>query len=122
MGIAVLSVFLLMAGSVVCLASSQASTMVNCGNNMGTGAICPFMSASVPAVASASSAMKVLALTTALVVLIGFAASHLAEDNDARKFHLFSRQRNSELPLGVQSNVVLGLISDGILHSRVFRF
>jgi len=116
-GIIVLVSFALMAGSVVCFASGQANVMDNCGNGMTTGAICPFMSATVQAIANTSSAARILGLV-ALLLIVGFVSRHSSEDGRAEKFLAIARERDPAT--GRRSDVVLNLISDGILHSRVF--
>ena len=117
---AILFTFLLMAASVVCLASGAASAMNDCGSEgsaMGTAALCPFMSVSVPAVASVMRVFGVVA------VLIGTAAAALwffLADRYAENFFMFMRQRRRDFPDAAHADVVLNLISDGILHARVF--
>ena len=117
-GIVVLVAFTLMAGSVICFASGQASVMNTCGNGSVSGAICPFMSASVSAVANTSSVARILGLVAALLLVVGFTLRSSFENGHAEKLFAFARER--DLAIGRRSDVVLNLISDGILHSRVF--
>jgi hypothetical protein len=122
LGILVFVAFALMAGSVVCLVTAQASVMGGCGGGMGAAAMCPFMSASVPAVTSATATMKTLGLVLALFFAVGFAIKTSALNIYNGKIFAFARQRKGDLPIGQRSNVVLNLISEGVLHSRVFDF
>ena len=119
-GMIVLAAFTLMAGSVICFASGQASMMDNCGNGMTTGAVCPFMSVSVQAVADASTVTRVLGLVVALLFVVGFALKSSFENDYAEKFFTVAHERTRDSAIGRRSDVVLSLISDGILHSRVF--
>jgi len=121
-GIVALVAFMLMAGSVICVASGQASMMDACGNGMTTGAMCPFMSVSIPAIANTSVATRILGLVAALTLIIGFVIKSSVENGYANKFFAMAHERTRNSAIGRHSDVVLNLISDGILHSRVFGY
>ncbi len=114
--------FALTAGSVVCFASGQASVMHDCGDGMQTAAACPFMSVSVPAIANITTAMKVLGFVTMLILIMGFIFGLLTGNNRVKKYLIFAYERKRDAVIGWCSDIVLNLISSGILHSRVFGF
>ncbi len=122
LGVVVLTAFVLIAGSVVCFASGQANMMSNCGNSMATGAMCPFMSISVPAVANTLTAARVLGFMVALLLVVGFVLKSSFENGYADRFFAMAHERRRDFAVGRRSDVVLNLISDGILHSRVFGY
>jgi hypothetical protein len=122
-GMVLLVSFSIVAASVLCLASAQANIMDNCSNPSGGATTCPFMSASIPAVINISDSIKqlvvVLAFTAALV------ATGLFLYNAKDKFgKLLIRMRQLERQRfqGKPVNTVLYLISQGILHPRIFAF
>ena len=118
-GIAALAAFVFLAGSVVCLASGMPVAMTDCGNSMGGVAMCPFMSASVPAV-MATSFWTEIAIALATVVLLAAAAGTSTTDS-RRKFE--SRLREAYRLHGPPSSFldsVIRLISQGVLHPRIF--
>ncbi len=117
-GIFILVIFTAMAGSVICLAMAQAS---DCGGNMQPAAMCPFMSVSIPAVANGISGVKVLNLVILLVVAVGTALGFFLIDR-SKKLFISAYERKREISIGTHANIVLNLISDGILHSRIFSF
>lgn len=121
-GTIALVAFVLMAGSVICFASGQASVMSNCGDSMAPTAMCPFMSVSVPAVTNAIFSMKLLGFVVALFFVAWFMFRHSFGDDYAKKLSLVTRERKRNSVIGRYSDIVLNLISDGILHSRVFGF
>jgi hypothetical protein len=119
LSLGVLVIFLLVAGSVACLAATQGMPMAaNCGGGMASAAACPFMTVSIPAV-TAGLVARNLILVIGLLVAIGFSVS-VARDIDASNKRLFVFARAGDAPTGRRSDVVLDLISRGVLHSRVF--
>jgi hypothetical protein len=121
-GIVVLVTFVLMAGSVICSASGQANMMNDCGNGMTTGAMCPFMSISVPAVTNTATATRVLGIMVALLLVVGFVVKSSFENGYADKFFAMARERTRDSAIGRHFDAVLNLISDGILHPRAFGY
>lgn len=114
----VLAAFALVAGSVVCLASGQPSVMVDCGNQMSEATICPFMSVALPTIATASLGKEVVLILT--VVLAGIAVVRIIEA-DQRQDATLSRYWDSpDSPPISFLNFTVRLISQGVLHSRVF--
>lgn len=113
--------FALVAISVVCLASGQPTVMSDCGNQMTGFALCPFMSASLPmiTVAFLGKEMAAIIAIVLLVVVAAFAAAHRFHFKEMTS--VYSR-RNSERPSLSFLNPTLRLISQGILHSRVFDY
>lgn len=121
-GAFILVAFVFAAASVICFASGQPNAMADCGNQMdGAAALCPFMSASVPAAAAASFGKEMALVPILLTVLIAFAAVY---ENNFREPMALARYRHShELPPAVSFlNPTLKLISQGVLHSRVFGY
>jgi hypothetical protein len=121
-GMVALIAFTLMAGSVICLASGQANMMNSCGNGMTTGVVCPFMSVSVQAIASTSTVTRVLGFVVALLLVVGFVIKSSFENGHADGFFAMAHERTRDSAVGRRSDVVLNLISDGVLHSRVFGY
>ena len=121
-GVVVLIAFALTAVSVVCSATAQASVMGDCGNGMAPAAICPFMSASVPAVVGVSPIMKVLGLMMALGAAAIFMFGFSFANDRAKKLFISAYERKRDVVTGRRTDTVLNLISDGILHARVFNF
>ncbi len=109
-GAFVLAAFALMAGSAICLASGQPSVMTDCGSQMNGSAMCPFMSASIPTV------MSVIVVLTFVFVAI----AAVVEDGRSESMALARYQNNSGPPPISFLDSTLKLISQGILHSRVF--
>ncbi len=121
-GMVALVAFTLMAGSVICLASGQANMMNSCGNGMTTGAVCPFMSVSVQAIANTSTVTRILGFVVALLLVVGFVIRSFFENGHADEFLAMAHEQARNSLIGRRSDVVLNLISDGVLHSRVFGF
>ena len=124
-GIVVLVAFTLMAGSVICFASGQANMMDTCGNGGVSGAMCPFMSVSVSAVANTSPATRIFGLVAALLLVVGFVFKFSSENGYANKLVALSGDgvhERRDLAIGRRSDTILNLISDGVLHSRVFGY
>lgn len=120
LGVFIFAAFVLVAGSVVCLASGEPALMSDCGNQMNGIAMCPFMSASLPIIAATSFKTEISVILAISLALVGIAA---VLDNDRRKTVAFSRYVHSdERPPISFLNSTLRLISQGILHSRVFGF
>lgn len=111
-GIFALAAFALVAGSVVCLASGQPSVMADCGNQMNGAAFCPFMSASIPTVASA------IVVLAAIFVIVATIRISVRPEAAA----LAGRANSFESPPRAFLDSTLELISRGVLHSRVFGF
>ena len=114
-----LTAFILMAGSIVCLASGQPTVMGDCGSQMQGAAMCPFMSNSVPTVLAASFGKQVALVL--LLVLVVLALQSAASDGQRLQTVGLSRYRRQsiETPPASFLNTVLQSISSGILHSRV---
>jgi len=113
-----LATFLLVAVSVICLASGQPSLMTDCGGQMGGTAMCPFMSVSIPATIGDSFGKGIV---FAFILLAVFAVALAIHRNDPSEIMALQQCRHShDNPPISFSNSVLKLISKGILHSRVF--
>jgi hypothetical protein len=119
-GSLVLAAFVLVAGSVICLASGQPGVMSDCGNQMSGAAMCPFMSASIPAVAAASLGETAAVLLVLALVFVAVAA--VREDSSREAIALSRYRHGPDLPPVSFLNSTLKLISQGVLHSRVFSF
>ncbi len=122
-GIFILAAFSVMAVSVLCLASIQLNAMSDCSGSHGLPAICPFMSASVPVVFNASFPIEQIISALALMSVL-FAVTIVLNKENARIDQLLARAR--QLKAGSFNNYsrdnIVSLISNGILHSRVFAF
>ena len=121
-GMIALVAFALMAGSVICFASGQASVMSDCGGSMAPAGMCPFMSVSVPVITNAVFAIRTLGLVVVLFFAARLLLRHSIADDYAKKFFIIARERKRNPVIGRRADAVLNLISDGILHSRVFGF
>lgn len=122
-GILILFAFIGMALSVVCLASLPMNAMDNCPNGGMGATLCPFMSASVPAIVNATPSVRTIAFALSLVFAL-FLVSGLFLKNRhylAGVPTFIRRQREKGFSTNV-FNVVLELISNGILHPRIFAF
>ena len=115
-GISALVAFVLLASSAVCLASVQVSAMNDCSTGHGAAAaVCPFMSVSIPAIATGA--------TLAIVIILLFVAIETIVDTQALagiSFQTYNRRRT-----GFHASSfgpVISLISRGVLHSRVYDF
>ncbi len=118
-GIIVLVAFALMAGSVVCFASAQVAPMGDCGNGMANAvSMCPFMSVSVPAVTNVPTVALLVAFFLTVLVAFGFSI----DDGYARKFFAYAEGWARDLAPGRRFDVVISMISDGVLHARTFGF
>jgi len=118
LGIFILAVFALTAGSVICLAYNQPTMMNDCGGHASESPACPFMSASIPTIANASFDKGVSLLAAAVLVLL--AGTFLLAGN-RREIFTYTRHRygSGHLPASFL-NPTLRLISRGVLHPRVF--
>ncbi len=120
MSLFIIVVLVLVAGSVVCFASGQPNIMMDCGNQMSGPAICRFMSVSLPAIIAVSVAGEsalILILAAVFSIIVSF------HKDNRRKIAALSRRWHSQSsPPASFLNPVLRLISQGILHSRVFGF
>jgi hypothetical protein len=63
-----------------------------------------------------------LGLATVLLLVVGFALRSSFGNGYTEKFFAVLHERMRDLAVGRRSDIVLNLISDGILHSRVFGF
>lgn len=114
----VLAAFVLVAGSVICLASGQPSAMTGCGDQMNGAAICPFMSMSLPTVAAVSMGREIAVVLTLALFAAIIAAVRATDHQEAVAL---SRLRfTAEKPPLSFLNSTLQLISQGVLHARVF--
>jgi hypothetical protein len=119
-GVLVLGTFVLVAGSVVCLAAGQPGAMTDCGNQMSGIAMCPFMTVGAPTVTAASLGRE---LTAILILTFAFVVVSAIIEKDRHEALTLSRYRHSsERPPVSFMNSTIKLISQGVLHSRVFGF
>lgn len=122
-GIFILAAFSAMAVSVLCLASIQMNAMSDCSSSHGLPSICPFMSASVPAVFNiAFSAEQIVASLMLLSVLFAISIRFNKENTRIDKLLARVRQLKMDNLHNYSKDNVIALISNGILHSRVFSF
>ena len=112
----IISVFTALAVSAVCLAAGQPSLMTDCGNQMGSTAICPFMAASVPALADLSVAHYIVIVLT---LAIFTAAAAIVVAASAHREPVRLRYGPLRTPISY-SNFVLNSISEGTTHARVY--
>jgi hypothetical protein len=116
----VLAAFFLVTVSVICLASGQPSAMTDCGHQISAGMMCPFMSVSIPAIVTASLGK---AMVMILVLVLMFIVVAVVNGNDhLERASLFRSRSGTGLPPVSFLNSTLKLISEGVLHPRVFSF
>jgi len=122
-GIFLFASFLAMAVSVLCLASVQTNAMTDCSGSHGSPALCPFMSASVPAVFNAPVSAERMTIVLAFISAL-FAITLRFNKENIRLDKLLVRMRQSKTDdfQNYSGDSVIALISSGILHSRVFAF
>jgi hypothetical protein len=108
--------FALLASSAVCLASLQVGAMADCSTGHGeASALCPFMSASIPTIASGSA---IIFLVTVFFLVLGV----LLGERESGAVSLRSYEQRKVESRAEFFDPVVGLISQGILHSRVYAF
>lgn len=111
--------FVLFAGSVVCLASGQPTMMTDCGNQMNnTVAVCPYMSASIPAISSTTFSKELASLIVLVVLVLTVMLYGVADRIALAK----SYELRPQAPPISYLNSTLNLISRGVLHPRIYGF
>lgn len=118
LGVAVLIVFALSVGYMVCFAFVHPVLMTDCQDQRSIASLCPFMSVSIPTVVEASFGGQTSLRLVFTVVLI--VAGMLLASNH-RDIAVLERYRcgPERVPISFL-NFVARLIAQGILHSRVF--
>ena len=115
-GIVLLVTFALLASSAICLASAQVNVMSDCSaGHGGAVATCPFMSVSIPALVTGATLVL-------LVFTIFLAVKVVSDKRESTVVSFASYKRRRTGSRATFFDPITGLISRGVLHSRVYSF